>query len=384
MHDTTESREPYRLFFPLGLFMAVAGTLPWILLRFGMLSAYPVVFHSRVMFQGFLMSFISGFLMTAAPRMSGTEDCRPSEAGVVLLLLFTPLFVGGDAKLSAVFFSAHVAFLLFFILRRLLRRRQNPPPSFIFVPVGLVIALAGGLLLVFSEALAPEWGQLGKLWVFQAFVLNLIIGLGSRLIPVLSRAPGALSPMQAGRTGWTRALPVLILFNLSFVLEIFVEKRIGVGLRALVLTWAVVTSLRLLAPMKPWTFLGFALRAASILLFAPYYGMLLFPGAEIHWLHLTYIGGLGLMTLMVAVRVTLAHGGAGFEKEAWSPGLAAAAALFLVAAFVRALVPIGWPIDSLNAFAAAACCWIVGLSFWWMTLGRHLRHPFAIFRRRSS
>jgi uncharacterized protein involved in response to NO len=384
MHDTTEPREPYRLFFPLGLAMAAIGAVPWILFHFGALSVYPTVFHGRVMFHGFLMSFISGFLMTAAPRMSGTEACRPSEASAVLVLLAAQLFAAGNAKLSGTLFSLHAAFLLFFIIRRMSHRKQSPPSSFIFVPAGLATAFLGGLLLTFSDALPAEWGQLGRLLAFQAFVLNLIIGLGSRLIPVLSRAPGALSPMQGGGSRWSHHLPLLILLNLSFVFEVFVEKRTGLGLRALVLTWAAIASLRVFAPMNPLTALGIALRGATVFLFAPYYLMLFFPGAEIHWLHLTYIGGLGMMTLMVAVRVTLAHGGASFEKEVWSRGLAAAALMFVLAALLRALTPVWLPAESFKAFALAAALWIAGLLLWWLTLGRYLEKPLAIFKRWTS
>lgn len=384
MHDTIEPREPYRLFFPLGLVMAAIGVAPWILFHFGILSVYPNVFHGRMMFHGFLMAFISGFLMTAAPRMSGTEACRPSEAGAVLLLLGAQLFGAGNAKLSALLLAIHSAFLLFFVARRVFRRRQNPPSSFIYVPVGLLTALGGGLLLVFSDSLSPEWGRLGRLWAFQAFVLNLIIGLGSRLVPVLSRAPGALSPMEGGGAGWHRHLPPLILLNMSFVLEAFLESGLGLGLRALVLTWAAVTGLRVLAPMRPPTALGIALRVSVFSIFVPYYLMVFFPAHEIHWLHLSYAGGLGLMTLMVAVRVVLAHGGAGFQKETRAPGLIAAAALFAAAAFVRAFAPPWLPADSIAAYALAAVLWIMGLTVWWITLGRYVQQPFAIFKRWRS
>lgn len=383
MHDHSNPQEPYRLFFPIGLLLAAIGVAPWILFHFGMLSTYPSVFHGRVMFHGFLMAFISGFLMTAVPRMSGTDACRPFEATVVLLLLAAQLFWGGNSMLSAMIFSMHAAFLLFFVLRRSMRRRQNPPPNFLFVPVGLATALLGGLLLVFSDSLPDSWRELGKLWAFQAFVINLIIGLGSRLVPVLSRAPGALSPMQSGGTGSSRHWLLLVIFNLSFFVEAFADKPFGLGLRAVSLTWAAIVSLRLFAPMVPITALGVALRISALFLFVPYYLMLFVPGAEIHWLHLVYVGGLGLMTLMVAVRVVLAHGGAGFDKEAWSPGLAAAAVLMIAATLIRSVGPSLRPADSFASFALAAGLWLVALALWWLTFGRHVEKPFAIFKRRS-
>lgn len=384
MHDHSDPREPYRLFFPLGLLMAAVGVAPWVLFHFGLLSSYPAVFHGRVMFHGFLMAFISGFLMTAVPRMSATEPCRPIEASVVLFLLGMQLAFGSSALASAAAFSAHAAFLLFFVLRRSMHRKQNPPPTFLFVPIGLVVALLGGLLLVFSDVLPNPLRELGKLWAFQAFVINLIIGLGSRLVPVLSRAPGALSPIQASQNGNSRHWIVLIGLNLSFLVEVFVDKQFGLGLRGLSLTWAAVIGLRVFAPMVPVTALGLALRASALFLVLPYFVMAVFPGAEIHWLHLVYVGGIGLMTLMVAVRVVLAHGGAGFEKEAWSPGLAAAATLMIAATLVRSLVPSWNPAGSFASYALAAVFWLIALGLWWITFGGHVKKPLAIFERRPS
>lgn len=381
MHDKVDLREPYRLFFPLGLFMAIAGTAPWILFQSGLLDMYPSVFHARVMFHGFLMAFISGFLMTAVPRMSGTEPCRPLEAAMVMILLSAQLILGTDPTLSALIFMSHSAALLIFVGRRVLKRSQNPPSIFLFVPVGLATAFAGGLLLALSPRIPPAWAELGRLWAFQAFVLNLIVGLGSRLIPVLSRAPGALSPTQGGGAGWRVHLPMLILFNLSFPLEAFVDIRGGVALRALTLTWAALDGLRLMAPLQPVTALGIALRVSTVFLFVPYYLMMFFPAGRVHWLHLTYIGGLGLMTIMVAVRVVLAHGGAGFDKEVRSPGLIAATAALLIATLVRTLLPLWDPSVSFQAFSLAGALWIIGTALWWMTLGRHIRSPFAVFRR---
>lgn len=383
MSHEIDSREPYRLFFSIGLLMAAAGVAPWIMIHAGLLTSYPNVFHARVMFHGFLMAFISGFLMTAVPRMSGTESCRPVEAALVLVLLTAQLLIASDTSLSAALFTCHAAVLLAFVARRVFRRRQNPPSVFLFVPVGLITAFIGGILLIFAKSLPAAWAKLGQLWAFEAFVLNLIIGLGSRLIPVLSRAPGALSPMQGGGS-WKSHLPLLALFNLSFPIQAFFDSQAGLTLRALTLTWAAFGSLRLVAPMRPITALGVALRVSTAFLFVPYYLMVLFPAGRIHWLHLTYIGGLGLMTIMVAVRVVLSHGGAGLEKEVRSRGLTAVAALLVVATLTRTIVPIWNPADSFLAFSAAGVLWILSLFLWWLTLGRHARAPFEVFRQKPS
>lgn len=384
MHEHLNPREPYRLLFPLGLLLAAVGIAPWIFFYLGLIPTYPVIFHSHLMFHGFLMAFISGFLMTAVPRMSGTAPCQPFEAIVVALLLAAQMVVGGHNLASSTLFTVHSAFLLSFVLRRIAKRRQNPPTTFLFIPAGLFAALLGGLLSILGDQLAPPLAELAKLLVFQAFVINLVIGLGSRLIPVLSRAPGALSPMQSGGGGMGSHLPLLVIFNLSFLVEVFIEKRFGIGLRAVSLTWAVVAGLRLFAAMTPPTMLGVALRLSSVFLVVPYYLILAFPEAQVQWLHLSYIGGLGLMTLMVAVRVVLAHGGVGFEKEQWSAGLAGVAALVMATALIRSIGPAWRSEESFAAYALAGILWLSALATWWMAIGRKIDKSFAIFRKENS
>ena len=47
-------REPWRVFFPLGLLLGFWGTLPWLAHAFGAARQYPGLFHSVVQFEGFL------------------------------------------------------------------------------------------------------------------------------------------------------------------------------------------------------------------------------------------------------------------------------------------------------------------------------------------
>ena len=48
-------REPYKLFFPLGVLLAWAGILHWLLHALGVLASYEPVFHSIAQVQGFLL-----------------------------------------------------------------------------------------------------------------------------------------------------------------------------------------------------------------------------------------------------------------------------------------------------------------------------------------
>src|SRR5690606_6854530 len=84
------------------------------------------------------------------------------------------------------------------------------------------------------------------------------------------------------------------------------------------------------------------------------------PAYSIHVMHLVYAGGMGLMTLMIATRVTLSHGRHDLSLESRSRILAATGALVVCAALTR--VSAGWlPEVYLTHLGYAAVCWIAAV-----------------------
>src|SRR5215467_11426482 len=81
--------DAYRIFFPLGILMGVAGVSIWPIYYFGITSGYSGRSHMFVQADCFLYAFIVGFLWTAIPRFTGTT--APSRtiqyvaAGMLLL-----------------------------------------------------------------------------------------------------------------------------------------------------------------------------------------------------------------------------------------------------------------------------------------------------------
>src|SRR5262245_11795907 len=65
--------DPYRIFFPLGILLGVMGVSIWQLYYFGITQCYSGRAHAFVQTDGFLYAFITGFLLTAIPRFTGTE-----------------------------------------------------------------------------------------------------------------------------------------------------------------------------------------------------------------------------------------------------------------------------------------------------------------------
>ena len=70
--------EPYRIFFPVGIFSLIMGVLIW-LRQLWNAGTFPIVAHRFLMLNGFSAFFVAGFLMTAVPRFSQTSTATYTE-----------------------------------------------------------------------------------------------------------------------------------------------------------------------------------------------------------------------------------------------------------------------------------------------------------------
>lgn len=366
MSKQSKPIEPYRILFLVGIFLAAVGIVPWMLFSSGMISIYPNLIHSRIMISGFLMAFVSGFLMTAVPKMSGSKSASNFEISICVLLIFFQVLLALFNWLTAsvIFGCLQFLFLGFHLALRIKQRTQDPPSIFIFIPIGILSGLMGYIILFFQQDLSSYVVQYGKLLLYQAFILNLIVGLGSRLVPVLSRVPGSLSPIQQGVKSIADSVAILVLINSSFFIEAFVDKTAGLAIRFLVMSYVIIFNFKVFAKTTEFTFLGFCLRLAAVFMALPYLLILIWPGYELHLLHLYFLSGFGLMTLMVAVRVILSHGGhsLAFEKE--SKQLAMITGLIILATVVRSFGPIFWPQHFLSWILMASIFWMAAIGFW--------------------
>ena len=126
--------EPFRVFFPLGVFLAWVGIGHWLLYATGTTATYSCQLHGLVQLQGFLMAFAFGFLWTAIPRRTGTPPASTIElalatAGLVLTTLAT-LFERW--ALGEIAYAGLIVLLLAFALAVSWRAAPavvHPPPS---------------------------------------------------------------------------------------------------------------------------------------------------------------------------------------------------------------------------------------------------------------
>jgi len=368
--------EPYRVFFPIGAAYAFGGVAVWLFYLAGWI-AYPGAYHSTWMIGGFLLSFACGFLLTAVPKFTGGTECTPLELGLALLLVL-------GNSISPAFMPFLFIFLILFFGRRFFHRTFAPPPHFVFVGLGLLLGLVGstGMALV-DYGLDPS---AFRVLFFQGIMLCFMIGIGARLVRVLlGYAPSPLLKISKnihtddrGFSAWfaaeskkSIALNFLLLLC-GFIFEFFPNLReIGRFLRAGVIAWIAFSAWQLHRFPKDRGILAWGLWSSSWLLLL---GAIAYPLAgayAIHVLHLIYVGGFGVTTLLVASRVILSHGGFPIEQEHRSKLLACTIVLGCLAAVTRMSAPLtGTGYE--RHLGYAALCWTVAIAIWGTWMGRKL------------
>ncbi len=189
--------EPFRIFFPAGVLLGVVGVSLWVLFYLGVGIPYPNVAHARLMIEGFMASFIFGFLGTAGPRITSAPHFSLFEVAAIftLDLLAAGAHTGGAHRLGDICFAICLFFFARSLAKRFRQRKDSPPPNFVLVALGLVSGLACATLLAFSEAAQYSWAyQFGGALLNECFVLLPVLGVAPFFIARLLDLPMAELP----------------------------------------------------------------------------------------------------------------------------------------------------------------------------------------------
>lgn len=367
--------EPFRLLFPLGLAIGILGVLLWPLWLWGPLSTYPSVSHARIMILGFQTAFIMGFLGTALPRLLEVPRLGLGAAALqaVGLILVTVLHLGHWTLAGDAAFVLLLAAFLVDLGRRARQRRDVPPPAFVLVIAGLLSGLLGGALQVCIGASsgpvpAPLF-SLANLLLYQGYLLLPILGVSAFMLPRFFGLPNRQSfpesmvppPGWLRRAAFAAACGAAIL--LGFILEAFDLPHLGNLLRA----GAFVTFFLVEVPahqryQEKGSLIN-GLRVAIVSIPLGYLALAIWPEWRTTLLHIVFITGFSLITLVVASRVLLGHSGQGhlFRARIWPVRILVWA--FIIAMLTR--VTADWMPDiRLSHYAYAAICWAIGAAVW--------------------
>jgi uncharacterized protein involved in response to NO len=379
--------DPYRFLFPLGWSLGIWGAVVWILGTVKSATEQAAAQHPDLMVGGFLFSFVCGFLMTAVPRFTGTRFATRGEIGVQGALLVGVAVSGflGKFPLLHIWLFLAVVMLLAFVARRFQARTANPPQTFVFIGLGLFCGLAGTLLLLMQDAdlIGGPWSLLGRLLYRQGLIVSLVVGVGGRLIPALLGLTPMPTPVPVGDVPirqyvrqLPRVLPVCMgLLLLSFPLESWRQIALGRWLRAAVVGfiayrfWGIHRYPRAATRLAFWLWISAWMTVLGLFAYAAS------PTHAIDFLHITFIGGFGLMTIVVATRVTIAHGGFPAVKWEDSPALSVTGILVMLAVLNRLMI--AWlPAAYETYLLLASSSWIVALFVWgWSFVGKMIVIP---------
>ena len=360
-------QEPFRIFFPAGVFLGLIGVSLWLFFYLGAIASYPGVAHARLMVEGFMASFIFGFLGTAGPRLTSTPHFSFGE----LAALFTLDLLAAGAHAADAHRFGDVCFLICLILfvvillKRFRRRKDNPPPNFVLVAFGMLCGIAGTALLAWSEdAQYARSYQFGSALLNECFVLLPVLGVAPFFLGKLLELPGSdLPESRAFSREWKRQAAFNAVIGVAIVASFFFESASLSPLPAWIRVAAIAFYLAARTPWRGRTFLADYLRAGLLFIVAGLTIVALWPNYRVGSLHTVFITGFNLTVFTVATRVVLGHSGNldRLKTRLWF--FIATSALLFLAMVSRVSADFSARARIIHLLAAALC-WLAASLIW--------------------
>ena len=388
MQAHAEPGDPYRIFFPLGVLLGTAGVSIWLLYWLGLTAGYSGRAHAFVQIEGFLYSFIAGFLLTAIPRFTGTTvPSRATQYVLAAMVLATAVAfeLQGFAAGHTLFLLVH-ATVIALAVQRVRRRRSAPPEGFALVGIGMLAGLVAAVInvAVALGAMPVEWDMLGRRLLTEGMVLLLVLGVGGFLGPRLMGFAPLPEPPRVAIATAVRRPPLFagrkaaVYASAGLVIALSVVLEYGLKMPAMAFARAAVATASILATIKTWlppavrTTLAWCIWSAHWLIMAGLWLEALAPAYRVDLLHVVFMGGFTLLILAVGTRVTLSHGGHALsaERRSWPLRIGIATGLFALLARIGAAFA---PEHFFAHLGIAALAWIVGMLLWGTYIVRLIR-----------
>ncbi len=366
----TPPAEPYRALFPFGAAYAVVGAAVWPLTALGLLP-YPGPLHAALMIEGFELGFVAGFALTVLPRFTRTTPVGPGLVRVqqALALVFALGWAIGRPAISHGAFLAALLVIAAVGIGRMRVRQNDPPEEAVFLFGGLAFGIVGAALLLAQEL--ALWNDPSPRFALRllslGMVLALVLGMGGLLVPTFL---GIKDPLVIPRIAQAHERParrVLYVLALLVLAASFVADALG---HAATGAWTRVAIAALLVGgvWKTWR-MPRAWSGPAALLWASGWCIVLglalaaaMPDHAIAALHVVFLGGFGALTLGIASRVVVTHGGHGVERERLLAPVTAVVAL--AAALGLRLAAEAWPAHARALLAVSALFWIGVWAAW--------------------
>lgn len=377
--------EPYRVFFPLALLAGVCGVLLWPLFYASQISwipnqlqlgFYPNLAHSHLMIEGFVGGFAIGFVGTAGPKLLSSRPLHPAQLLTLLALHLTlcGFHLIGQTQAGDIGFAAMILVLLTSLLSRVRSAKQFPPPGLLLAGLGLLAGALGALWM----ALVGLQGDIhfyafSQRLLYQGVILLPLMGIGGYIFPMIlgtTNHHASLSGSRATRAWKFKAAEALTLGCLTlgtYWVEVHGNRPAMSLVRLLLCGFWLTKECGWLQRDRAKGIMPFALRCGILSLLA---GMLAVGITDRHSIaldHSLYIGGFGLITMIVATRVIYGHSGQGEKFQRWIKPLGWTCGLLLFTMLTRVSADF-MPHIMLSHHVYAALLWVVVSAIWGIAL----------------
>lgn len=373
-------REPFRLFFPLGVLYGLLGADHWVAYALGWIPSYSGFYHASLQVGAYLACIIVGFLLTALPRFMAAPPATSAELATFLLLFLAyPVALSRGRWIAAEgCFLGILILLAVFAGRRVAARRTTtgPPTEFVWIPIGILHGVVGlGVLMLGQAGALPAWAlAAGRPMVQQGFLLSMVLGVGGFMAPrLMGRSellvtPAGISEERARRIRRSRigrhAIAGLLLF-LSFWVEGAGAVAWAYRLRAIIVTAELAWTTRFIRrPAVPDRYVQFLWVSLWMIVLGAC-GAAVAARFRVALLHLMFLGGFSLMSFAVATMVVLSHSGEGqrLRQPLWA---LRAVGIGLAVAVAARLSADAFPRSFFQLLALAAAAWSVAGVSWLM------------------
>ncbi|MDA0766557.1 MAG: NnrS family protein, partial [Verrucomicrobia bacterium] len=362
--------EPFRIFFPLAVLVSVVAVLLWPAMFLGWIGFYPREMHGRLLMEGFVGGFAFGFLGTALPNVLTTRRFSGWEVGA-MLGLYLAMLAGHLTQHSGWGDGLFLLLLVVFgtgLARRFVERKDLPPPGFVLVAGGLLCAAGGVVLFLIERGYGVDLvrNRLANLLLFQGFLLLPVLGIGAFLFPRFFGTknrhifPDARTPPPGwvGKAAMAAGVGVLILA--SFVVEAFGWERTGPWMRFVLCGAYLSTETGWWRTPKKGGILPWGIRLGILFTLAAYLATGILAAHRVALDHLLYVGGFGMLALVVGTRVLLGHAGRSDLMERWLKPVVWLVVMVALAALTRVSANF-LPQVMVSHWIYAALAWVAGV-----------------------
>ncbi|MGJ8672654.1 NnrS family protein [Rubritalea sp.] len=359
--------EPYRLFFPMALLAGVVGVMLWPLFYWQCIEFYPVQAHTRLMIEGFVGGYAIGFLGTAMPKMLSAPSLKLWQVMSLVLGYFGYCIAhgAGSNQLGDGIFAVSLSFMLVCFWTRFQKRKSATAPQMVLAVMGILCGVFGAAWWAFFVPSEHFYVTVfAQRLLYQAFILLPILGIGSFFFPmVLGVKKEGIKSTKAWRVKAGESIVVGVLILLTYWVEVHGQQRAMAWTRFLVCFIWLIKESGWLKRTGTKGVMAYSLRAGIVCLLGGMVAIGVLDQQRIALEHTLYIGGFGLIAMIVGTRVIYGHSGQGGEFQSWGKLLVASTALLLLAMATRVSADF-MPAIRTTHHIYAAFCWVLVSIIW--------------------